>query len=81
MELLRAAPSARATETYRYDLVDVARQVMANRSRLLLPEIAAAYSSRNEPRFTLLTERWLHWMELQNELLSTNAVLYAWSLA
>ena len=34
---------ARATETYRYDLVDVARQVMANRSRLLLPEIDAAY--------------------------------------
>ena len=72
VELLRAAPSARATETYRYDLVDVARQVMANRSRLLLPEIDAAYRSRDERRFTVLSDQWLHWMELQNELLSTN---------
>ena len=72
VELLRVAPSARATETYRYDLVDVARQVMANRSRLLLPEIDAAYRSWNERRFTVLSDQWLHWMELQNELLSTN---------
>jgi len=73
VELLRAAPSARAAETYRYDLVDVARQVMANRSRLLLPEIDTAYRNRNEAQFTLLSDQWLHWMELQNELLSTNA--------
>ncbi len=71
-ELLRAGPSARATETYRYDLVDVARQAMANRSRLLLPEIDVAYRSRDEHRFTTLSDKWLHWMELQNELLSTN---------
>jgi alpha-N-acetylglucosaminidase len=71
-ELLRAAPSARATETYRYDLVDVARQAMANRSRLLLPEIDAAYRTRDEHRFTVLSDQWLHWMDLQNELLSTN---------
>jgi alpha-N-acetylglucosaminidase len=71
-ELLRAAPSARATETYRYDLVDVARQTMANRSRVLLPEIDAAYRSRDQHRFTVLSDQWLHWMELQNELLSTN---------
>ena len=71
VELLRAAPSARASETYRYDLVDVARQVMANRSRLLLPEIAAAYRDRDLSRFTSLSETWLHWMDLQNELLST----------
>jgi alpha-N-acetylglucosaminidase len=72
VELLCVSPSARATETYHYDLVDVARQVMANRSRLLLPEINAAYRSRNERRFTELSDQWLHWMQLQNELLSTN---------
>ena len=72
VELLQASPTLRATETYQYDLVDVARQVLANRSRLLLPQIDAAYKSRNEATFTLLTNRWEHWMELQNELLSTN---------
>ena len=45
---------------------------MANRSRLLLPEIDAAYRSRNERRFIELSDQWLHWMKLQNELLSTN---------
>ena len=41
-ELLQVAPSLRTTETYRYDLVDVARQVMANESR----DHAAADQSR-----------------------------------
>jgi alpha-N-acetylglucosaminidase len=36
-ELLQVAPELRSTETYRYDLVDVARQAMANESRRLLP--------------------------------------------
>jgi alpha-N-acetylglucosaminidase len=72
VQMLQAPPCMRSSQTYRYDLVDIARQVLANRSRLLLPEIDAAYRSRNERRFTVLSDQWLHWMELQNELLSTN---------
>ncbi len=44
-ELLQVAPSLRSSETYQYDLVDIARQVMANESRIMLPEINAAYQS------------------------------------
>jgi alpha-N-acetylglucosaminidase len=71
-ELLRASPTMRTAETYKYDLVNVARQVMANRSRVLLPQIDAAYRSGNESTFMALAGKWQHWMQLQNDLLSTN---------
>jgi alpha-N-acetylglucosaminidase len=71
-EMLEAPPCLRSSETYRYDLVDIGRQVLANRSRRLLPEIAAAYQARDVPRFTTLTGQWRHWMELQDALLETN---------
>ncbi|WP_263359846.1 alpha-N-acetylglucosaminidase [Acidicapsa ligni] len=72
VELLQASPAVRKTETYRYDIVDVTRQVLANRSRELLPEIQDAYVSGNEPLFHCLTKEWLDLMEMQDELLSSN---------
>jgi alpha-N-acetylglucosaminidase len=72
VELLQAAPVVRNTETYRYDLVDVARQVLANRSRLLMPQIKAAYDDKQEILFKTLAGQWQHLMELQDDLLSTN---------
>jgi alpha-N-acetylglucosaminidase len=55
-----------------YDLVDVARQTLANESRALLPRIKAAYESHDRPQFEALTQRWLRLMELQDELLATD---------
>ena len=71
-ELLQAAPALRSTETYRYDLVDVARQVMANESRRLLPLIHQAYGSKDKAAFASLTKQWLLDMQLQNTLLATS---------
>jgi alpha-N-acetylglucosaminidase len=70
--LLRIAPELRNSETYQYDLVDVARQTLANESRLLLPRIKAAYEARDRAQFDELTRHWLHLMDLQDQLLSTN---------
>jgi alpha-N-acetylglucosaminidase len=67
--LLEAAPRLRNRS---YDLVDVARQTLANESRVLLPQIKAAYDSRNRPAFEVLTRRWLQLMDLQDELLATD---------
>ena len=67
--LLRAAPKLR-NETY--DLVDVARQTLANESRALLPQIKQAYDAKDRPRFETLTARWLQLMELQDQLLATD---------
>jgi alpha-N-acetylglucosaminidase len=71
-ELLQVSPALRTAETYRYDLVDVARQAMANEGRRLLPLIKQAYDSKDKPAFTALTKEWLNDMELQNNLLKTN---------
>ena len=67
--LLRAAPKLRNQS---YDLVDVARQTLANESRVLLPQIKDAYDARNRLRFEALTHRWLRLMELQDQLLATD---------
>ncbi len=70
-ELLRIVPALRASETYRYDLVDVARQTLANESRALLLQIKAAFEAKDRARFETLTQRWLALMDLQDRLLAT----------
>ena len=72
-ELLLVSPSVRATATYHtHDLVDVARQVLANWSRNELPQIAKAFEQGDEPLFRTHSDRWLQMMELQDSLLATN---------
>lgn len=71
-QMLQIAPALRASETYRYDLVDIARQTLANESRLLLPRIRGAYQERNRPRFEALTRCWLGAMDLQDRLLASD---------
>ena len=79
-ELLVVPPALRGSTAYRYDLVDVARQVMANDSRTLLPRISAAYQARDLGQFRKLTADWLQRLELLDELLGTddNFLLGSW---
>jgi alpha-N-acetylglucosaminidase len=71
-EMLRVAHPLRTSETYQYDLVDIARQTLANESRVLLPQIKTAHDGKNRPRFEALTRRWLRLMDMQDQLLATN---------
>ncbi|HEX3569841.1 MAG TPA: alpha-N-acetylglucosaminidase [Acidobacteriaceae bacterium] len=71
-ELLQVAPKIRALPGYQYDLVDVARQVMANESRRLLPLIRTAYESKDRATFHTLTQQWMRDMKLEDDLLATN---------
>lgn len=68
-ELLRAVPRLHNSS---YDLVDVARQTLANESRMLLPQIKAAYDSHDRLHFEALTRRWLRLMDLQDQLLASH---------
>jgi alpha-N-acetylglucosaminidase len=68
-ELLR---SRSRTPGSAHDVVDVARQTLANESRALLPQIKAAYDSKDRQRLAALTARWLNLMDLQDELLATD---------
>ncbi|WP_196223933.1 alpha-N-acetylglucosaminidase TIM-barrel domain-containing protein [[Actinomadura] parvosata] len=79
-ELLQVDPALRGSGAYRYDLVDVARQVLANHSRLDLPQIRAAYRAKDLDRFDRLTGQWMDRMRLMDRLLGTDAnfLLGAW---
>jgi alpha-N-acetylglucosaminidase len=72
VEALQVAPAARASSAYTYDLVRVAAQALGNRSRELLPQIAAAYNAGNLARLRELNTRWLDTMVLLDELLATD---------
>jgi alpha-N-acetylglucosaminidase len=71
-QMLQVAPALRASETYQYDLVDIARQTLANESRVLLPRIRAAYGRKDRAVFEKLTRCWLGLMDLQDRLLASN---------
>lgn len=79
-QMLQVAPALRASETFHYDLVDIARQTLANESRVLLPRIKSAYEGRDRPNFQTLTQCWLGLMDLQDRLLATDRffLLGAW---
>ncbi|MFJ3961809.1 alpha-N-acetylglucosaminidase [Streptomyces sp. NPDC090036] len=56
--LLKVDPALRGSSAYRFDLVDTARQALANHSRVLLPGIRAAYEAKDLTRFRALTAEW-----------------------
>jgi len=70
--LLQADPSLRTTDAYRYDVIDVTRQALANHARVLLPKIKAAYIARDKRDWHTLTSRWLAAMALLEQLLATD---------
>ncbi|MEU6868469.1 alpha-N-acetylglucosaminidase [Streptomyces sp. NPDC046876] len=56
--LLKVDPRLRGSSAYRFDLVDTARQALANHSRVLLPRIRAAYEAEDLAAFRELTAAW-----------------------
>jgi hypothetical protein len=69
--LLQVRPSLRTSSAYRYDLVDIARQTIANQSRILLPQINAAYTEQDIPKFRQLTRQWLDRITQLNRVVGT----------
>ncbi len=71
-ELLQVAPALRFSAAYRYDLVDVTRQVLVNDARRQLPLIRAAYEARDRAAFQARSAEWLRSMEMEDQLLATS---------
>ncbi|MBD8880342.1 alpha-N-acetylglucosaminidase [Rhodanobacter sp. 7MK24] len=71
-ELLQVAPALRDTSAYHHDVVDVARQTLANRARVLLPQIEAAYAAKDAARLHALDTEWLGDMALLDRLLASD---------
>ncbi|SEG55327.1 alpha-N-acetylglucosaminidase [Actinacidiphila yanglinensis] len=79
-DLLAVRPSLRTSTAYRYDVVDLARQVLANDGRTLLPQIRAAYAARDRALFEQLTGTFTGEIQLLDRLLGSdsNFLFGAW---
>lgn len=71
-ELLQIAPDLRESDAYRFDVVDVARQALANRSRTLLPQIKSAYEGKDLALYRQRTSEWKQDLALLDRLLATD---------
>ncbi|MTW84384.1 alpha-N-acetylglucosaminidase [Virgibacillus dakarensis] len=71
-ELLNVDPALRTSSAYQYDLMDVTRQVISNESRMLLPQIKAAYNTKDKKSFEELSDQWLHLIKLLDQVVGTN---------
>ncbi|MBE6469371.1 MAG: alpha-N-acetylglucosaminidase [Coriobacteriaceae bacterium] len=60
------------SEAFRYDFVDVMRQVLANSFQELQPQAGEAYRSGDLARFRALSEKMLAIIRVQDEVLSTS---------
>ncbi|MFE6777391.1 alpha-N-acetylglucosaminidase [Streptomyces sp. NPDC057702] len=66
--LLGVRPALRGSDTYRHDITDLGRQVLANRSWQLQPQLQSAYRRGDLTAFRALSRLWLRLMELSEEM-------------
>ncbi|WP_381799268.1 alpha-N-acetylglucosaminidase [Streptomyces niveus] len=64
--LLDVAAGLRGSDTYRHDVTELARQALANRSRLLLPQLRGAFQGGDAATFRALAALWLRLMRLSD---------------
>ncbi|MFP3990893.1 alpha-N-acetylglucosaminidase TIM-barrel domain-containing protein [Streptomyces sp. E11-3] len=66
--LLDVRAPLRRSDAYRYDLTDLGRQAIANRSWQLLPQLKAAYDREDLDTFRALARLWLKLMRLSEDM-------------
>lgn len=71
--LLAVRSGLRDSSAYRRDVLDVARQAVSNRSRLLLPQIRAAYEAKDRALLADLADVWLDLTDHLERLVATDA--------
>ena len=71
-ELLAVAPALRTSDAYRFDLVNIARQALADHARALLPRIADAYDAGDLDRFRARAAEWQDDLDLLDRLLGSD---------
>jgi alpha-N-acetylglucosaminidase len=69
--LLQAAGDLGAADTYRFDLVNVARQVLSNHAAALQREVVKAHQSGDAEAFEATVDRFLQLLRDMDELLAT----------
>lgn len=69
--LQQAAEELGAADTYRYDLVNVARQVLSNHASVLHQEVVKAWSAKDAAALASASDRFLQLLDDLDELLAT----------
>lgn len=70
-EFAKAAPLLRDNPNYRYDLVDIVRQAVAEKGRLVYKKMKQALESGDRKRFDVESSRFLSLLKAQDRLLSS----------
>ena len=71
--MLSVADEYKGNNNFEYDLVDVVRQAIAEKGRRTQLEVSAAYRMGDRRAFDRTTKKFLHLIDLQDELLSTRS--------
>lgn len=71
--MLEAAKDFEGNNNFEYDLVDIVRQAVAEKGRLIYPVIVKAYESGDKELFGMTSKRFLELIILQDRLLSTRS--------
>lgn len=69
--MVEASYEVEANANFRYDLVDITRQAIAEQARYIYDEIVAAYKARDRKVFEQATARFLDALKQQDRLLSS----------
>ncbi len=69
--MVSVADKYKGNNNFEYDLVDVLRQSIAEKGRLMQKAVAAAYRAGDKALFELASQRFLHLISLQDRLLAT----------
>lgn len=68
--LLAVASNYRGNSNFEYDLLDVIRQAIADKGRITHLQAEAAFKAKDRIAFDRFSSKFLHLLDLQNELLS-----------
>ena len=71
--LVNVADQFKGNNNFEYDLVDIVRQAVAEKGRLIYPVVVAAYRSGDIDLFTSVATRFLDLIALQDRLLATRS--------
>lgn len=69
--MVSVADKYKGNNNFEYDLVDVLRQSIAEKGRLMQKAVAAAYRAGDKALFELASQRFQHLISLQDRLLAT----------
>lgn len=69
--MVEAAEKFRGNNNFEYDLIDIVRQAVAEKGRLLYPVVVSSFKSGERKLFAQASDRFLELIQLQDRLLAT----------